>query len=470
MELQRLSEHFKILKKDFNKTGAFDAVIGVDSSFYIDPTLLMHTKMRHFQSSYKKILEHFRRIYLLILAANTDHQSKSWKAAIKLAKFKEIPGIALGYGKGTTSGNAISSTLAEQLLLSAEEVTSKGIKEPELFLALGVLEEGIGADRISDMTVAIIIEDLLAYTQDIAKDFGIKAIVKKHHNGIDYYLPQDPLSPGKSLIFVPKKFLRTLPTFEEGVFDAVDENEILRRKVNSMIGKDWKKTSKNKLKQIIFADKDSISEFISSYVNEAKDSYDFERDADFKVNWLDEGRKFVEVHPLKINKTHTLNDASIKAVVINIIGYFKHAIENLGLDRILYAKDGKVHNEDTLQKLFLAISYQHCKNNDLDIAPETALGGGAIDFKISHGFSSKFLVELKWDKNPKLVQGYEKQMGRYAECEETPNCFYVVVEVTKDGKNIGKLTAKRSQMLSEKQLCPELFIIDGKIKPTASRI
>ena len=80
------------------------------------------------------------------------------------------------------------------------------------------------------------------------------------------------------------------------------------------------------------------------------------------------------------------------------------------------------------------------------------------------------MVELKWDKNKKLIEGYTRQLPRYAECEETTNCFFVVVEVSQNGKNLENLQkvyyAQKEQGIKQ----PELFIIDGKIKPSASKL
>ena len=46
---------------------------------------------------------------------------------------------------------------------TAREIVDLGVDDPDLFVAMGLFEEGIGPDRISDMASNVILPDLLAF-------------------------------------------------------------------------------------------------------------------------------------------------------------------------------------------------------------------------------------------------------------------------------------------------------------------
>ena len=64
MILQRLSEYFGVSKSVFKRKGIFDAIIGVDSGFYLDPTLLKNTHIPEFKGAYAKVEEHYKKALL----------------------------------------------------------------------------------------------------------------------------------------------------------------------------------------------------------------------------------------------------------------------------------------------------------------------------------------------------------------------------------------------------------------------
>ena len=55
----------------------------------------------------------------------------------------------------------------DKILKSAKEIVDLADNNPEIFLLLPLLEEGIAGDRISDMVQNIIDEDICKYTQKI---------------------------------------------------------------------------------------------------------------------------------------------------------------------------------------------------------------------------------------------------------------------------------------------------------------
>lgn len=70
--------------------------------------------------------------------------------------FKEIPNTGLGFSKGNTKGRGISGALSIQLAHSAYTIINAGLEDPEIFGLMQLIEDNMAADRISDMTIAIL--------------------------------------------------------------------------------------------------------------------------------------------------------------------------------------------------------------------------------------------------------------------------------------------------------------------------
>jgi hypothetical protein len=57
--------------------------------------------------------------------------------------------------------------------MAIEDAIKRGIIHPSHFEELGVLNEGIGPDRISDIACTILKAHLISYTQTIAAQYGV---------------------------------------------------------------------------------------------------------------------------------------------------------------------------------------------------------------------------------------------------------------------------------------------------------
>ena len=90
MLLQRLSEYFGVSKSVFRRKGIFDAIIGVDSGFYLDPTLLKNTRIPEFKGAYAKVEEHYKKAFSLLKFASANHNLKAWNQAIRLCALQDI--------------------------------------------------------------------------------------------------------------------------------------------------------------------------------------------------------------------------------------------------------------------------------------------------------------------------------------------------------------------------------------------
>jgi hypothetical protein len=144
-------------------------------------------------------------------------------------------------------------------------------------------------------------------------------------------------------------------------------------------------------------------------------------------------------------------------------------VENNGLNQELYKGSGKPRHESTAQRLFFAIAYCYCEANNLDISPEVDTGTGKIDFRVSGGFDARVLVEVKLSTNSKLISGYRTQLEAYKTAERTARAIYLVIDVGAMGKKHERLVTERNAARARRAPLSDLEIVDGIIKPTASR-
>jgi hypothetical protein len=80
----------------------------------------------------------------------------------------------LGFGGNTTRGRNLAKATKSGLLRTAKEIVDLGVKDPELFSLVGLLEEGVGPDTIGDMTANAVLPALVEITIAAAKSLGLK--------------------------------------------------------------------------------------------------------------------------------------------------------------------------------------------------------------------------------------------------------------------------------------------------------
>lgn len=270
----RYSDLFNVTPAQLAEYGVFNANVNEDSNLHIDPSLLKDCSIPEFSSSYEKFLDYFSVIF--ILAKNANVSKRAFKDIVFRLRFKEIANTGLGYSKNNKSGNAIGTKLAEQIANSVIELYEMGIEDPVVFELLPFFEDGIGADRISDMTTYILVENFLLYTQRVCRGLGIQMAPSVRHNSKIYDLPQ---YQGKGLIFVPNSILCDLPTAKDwdDIDDVCSYNTALRRRICQEIGMSWAeawKLPKYKIKEFLLNHKDDFVGLIRDWKGKSHLSYD----------------------------------------------------------------------------------------------------------------------------------------------------------------------------------------------------
>ena len=469
---KRLSQFLGVGASALQRLGAFNALIGVDNRLFVDPLLLKGLKIPELRKSRKRFEQYFREV-LFLLARSKSPGDKAWREARDRLIFRETKGVSLGYGLSTSDGSGIGRVLGGRLLNSALEIVGMGINDPEMFELLGLFEKDFGPDRLSDMTIAIIKDDLFRYSERITKSLGLKNIKRARTAIGEYALAMGP-NPRKPIVFVPGSILRPLPIAQswDEIEDVVWFNQALRNRLNNIIHKYWKKgmkVLKENLRGAFFSDPKQLQELLSAYRRYKAKSYDLTTDPLGLLKWFELGQEYAQEFPiaLRLDVNPSLDD--IQSVVRTIITQFRRNIEENGLNIHLYDGTGVPLHERFSQRLFFAVADAYCKANNIDISPEANSGTGPVDFKFSRGYQFRVLAEIKLSSNQQVVHGFRKQLPTYEKSEKTNRSAYVVIRVDETKSRMQKVQRLYDKALADGKKVPELFIIDGRRKPTASK-
>jgi hypothetical protein len=470
-----ITDHFGIDKPAFAKTGALDAVLDIDSLYFLDPKSLKATQIPEFANSYLKLETNFENILKLL------KQSKGndifWQRAYQLLPQGELKGLNLGYSISGTRGSGFGPKHKRVALKTAKQIVDAGVEDPVFFELLGVFQKGIGPDRISDLVCLIIADDIIAYSERVFASLGIQQTMTYKRRALK--VPRNP-SKNEPVLVLPEELLRDLPVANDwsDIDEICSHNQALRNEVNSLIGNTWKRaTSKSKdkdvLKRVLLQKPDLLRNMVDLYNKKEAKPYNFRDDPAGELIWYEAAKSIAEAFPLQLGSTPN-SKTELVDMVRTIVLHFKQLIENNGQYELLYRDNQckKPKPERAAQKLFFAVADAYCKANDIDISPETHSGRGSVDFKFSRGYSARVIVETKLTPSSSLVHGYETQISEYAKAEKvTPDqCFYLPILVTGSSPDRIKLLEQaRGDMIAKKQTYPELISVNAQYKKSASK-
>ena len=472
MSVKSLSDYYGIDPAIFDKSGALDPILGIDTRLFIDPRLLDTTTAPELSGSAANVSTHFCDV-LTIVEKIQKTGDVFWRAADKKLQFPEVKGLSIGYTGAGVDGRGMGKKTRAKLLETIQEIISAGNNDPAIFELVGVFEDGIGPDFISDMIATIIMPDLIRFTQRVCDETGIpteEQRLSRDHQKVR--LPKNPYSDSP-LVLVPKDVLRELPVAEnmQDVFYIAEQNEELRRELNKYIGESWRgrTTSEKKygLRKSFIENPQTLKDVVAAYLKFDISPYDFSDDPSGQVLWYTRTRNLPNEHtlPLSLPKKPTAKD--VLAVVKSICEQFRHLIEDGQLCRLLYDQDGKPKHESAAQLLFFGVASAYCEANSLDLSPESDSGRGPVDFKLSSGLKGKVLVEIKLTSNKNLLKGFQTQLPIYQKSEKSQHGIYLVLD--NGGATEQRLLTFRDAVGKTKDHTLEVFWVDGTPKPSASK-
>lgn len=445
----------------------FDTILDVDANYFININRIKDTRVEEFKDGYKKINDYFSSLGR-ILKLSKDKNGKLYKEAIRMFDFPEVNGIGLGYSRGKR-GSGFGEKLSKKIINDAKEIIDAGTVDPEIFHLIGLFEENVGPDRLSDMFATLLEDEIREYTKRINKALGIN---KENYPKLDFE-GEFLINPFKRniVLLLPQDILHELPIAKD--WDDIDrvcrEIEKIKNEMNTLVKNNWSKIGvtykKSYIRENIINDKELLNKLISEYKESKVEEYDFEKDPLGLSALADLVSKLSQedlVEDLDKNKT-TLD------ITKDICERFKYQIENKKAYQILYTDDLKPRKEKIAQQLFLCVADAYCKTNNLDLSPECNVGRGPVDFKTSKGDKDKTLVEIKLTTNSgQLVHGLEVQLEEYSKAEETKNLIYLVIDNGGSKKKIEQLYEVYRKFASDKKK-PYLIFVDAIPKESASR-
>lgn len=474
---KKLSSYLNLKENSFEKLGIFDPYVGIDANLFLDPALLRSIKVEEFKNSYKLITLHFGSVLTLLISSKKEGDI-AWRSAVKKLIFRETKGISIGYGASRSDGNAIGPELAIKVARTAKEIIELGVKDTSIFELISLFEKGMGADRLSDMAISIIEENVYCYTDRMVNLLKLKndqiIVAKNVRTGKFYKLIRDPLR-SKPLLLLPQELLRDLPMAlaRDEIGYVVYFNEQLRNRLSSLIVKDAIEALSYLTKKDyreIFLTEEFAPQIVKAYKEHTPEKYDFASDPTGAVRWYKDGQSFANKYPIVIEKTQPSSLEDVSDIVRLMIGQFRRNIESNGLNELLYKEPiSKLRpkNERYSQRLFYSVADTYCNANNVVLAREPNAGNGPVDFKIASDYSTQVLVEIKLSSG-QVRSGFEKQLPEYAKNENANKSFLLIIRVTESSKQINDVVQMAEQRAKDGENVPEVIVIDAMPRPSAS--
>jgi len=477
---QYFSDHFNIDKAKLKELGVFDPILNFDTKVFVDPLLLKKSSNEIIRNAAKTFDEFFITLLNLVKISQQEND-KPWREARRRVKFPEYKYTCIGYGADSINGSGSGSSLNDKILRSAKEIVDFAKDDPKIFLILPLLEEGIGADIISDMTQNIIDQHICDFTVNVMKELSLEPNCKhKSRNGGIYDLLANPFITTKSnkncpIKLLPNDILLDLPladSFDEWLSEMADHNSDLRDSINEHLGfgffEENKKKRKESLLDLLKSDKAFFIEVLEALKNHDFSHYDIEQDWQGLHRWLKDAEKFVKFKPS--NKVGFLNDdlEEIFLAVSEIVDHFKHSIEKEELWRIFWTPQYSelVHvKEFYSQMLFYAVasSWVNSKDNNLSMVRLINRETKLIDFRFYVSGKYAINVQIKHSDNYSgLKKGYDKTVEQKISRSKEKD-YYLVMNFNEDPSK--QLTAiKKSEKEGFKIV--EIDVVDQENKQT----
>jgi hypothetical protein len=470
------SQYFGISHKSFVDKKVFDGCLDVDSPFHIYPLLLKNCEIPEFVNAYQEFLDYFKLFYHLVPHVRfRNEKDRYYKQIVKGFTFPEMANTGLGFSKSKNKGSGISGSISFQLAECAIDIISAGHMDPEIFVLMPLFEDNIGADRISDMAIAILRKRFYDYTARIAAELKIETI--KYRSNLTNETIDLPSYNQKPILFVPEVLLADLPiatSFEE-IDEAANYYNELKKKISEIIGANWKEYheyKKSQWKELILGNERCYLAAVNYYKNLNGISYDF--NVDKKDNYLSVRlQEVVDKHPLDIIQFLDYNNPkNIYDIVFKILHQFKNLVENNYMWKIFNRRDRTPDETDWQLYLYsIADTYIKGAKADIDITRENDPGVGELDFKFTRGTKGKTVVEIKRSSNKDLLHGYASQLQKYMKAEAAEfGIFLIIKEEDKHETNIQNVFNHRTYLLANSTYAPDIIIVDARPISSASKV
>ena len=464
------STHFGLVGNDFDKAGLLDPLLNSDTKLFIDPLLVYKCQNPIVKRDGRDAIKQAFENVIGLVDISAAEQDVAWKGAYKALNLDERAETGLGYGGAGTSGSSRPPKLRNAILRTAKQIITLGEKNPDMIPLMGLFEEGVGPDTLSDMTTNFLLPVLCEITETFCNTHNvpIRQFGAKYGNRL---LPENPYNPNMPIVLVPRDLLRDLPLAADwsDVSRVIFEVQEIRDAVNQMFGNFAKASVSQKkaaVRRVAFSSKRLLRLLIES-VSGASESYDEKADLDgyfqFRRVLYEDPARFLDM----LSKPSTIDANGLLTTVMEIVQQFTQLVENNNMWELLWHGDAPRH-ERASQLLFFAVATVMCAVNNVDISPETNSGGGPVDFKFSTGFAGRVLVEMKLSKGT-VVHGYKTQLEIYKKAAVTCAGVFVVMNIGGMGRKLHTIEKLKAQAEAAGQLASEIVVIDARRRKSASK-
>lgn len=426
----RFSEFFEIDRTDADDW--YDPHLTVDTKLFIDPLLLLLFGPP-WESAHQELIEHFAHCFSLIAKAGSP-SSTSGKMARRLLTFPEPAEFGLGYTtsgtRGSGSGDKFAGTIADGIAVAI----AAGIDRPEHIEEIGILNEGIGADRISDAVANVLKHRFVSYTQSVCTSHSVPMALHRLTNARVFpahgrwlnesvRLPTNP-SSGGPILLAPDAILNNLPVLNADDWFDSNLNEDLRSQMNLKVGQHARKKD---IVRFARANPDRVRAWARQQSSRPDlRGYDFADDPKGVVQWDGQPVAYARHHPLV--GIHRPTDSDGLAILIgSALDSYAHFLEEQRGWSLLWDSDGKEKPEEAAQLVLLGMAKHYLGLFDVEIDREVEVGRGPVDFKASSGASLRALIEIKKAHNGKFWHGLQRQLPAYLKSDSCALGWYVAL-------------------------------------------
>lgn len=458
----------------------FDTILNTDTRLFVDLFLIFKEPSDSpWATAHGRIVAHFDLCFQLIVQGNLNPASVPFKKALDLLSFPEPAELCLGFTstgiRGSGSGRGYANLIASAMV----DAVTRGVKELTHFEELGILNEGIGADRISDITCNVLKRDLIAYTQSICKKHNLPTRPcnvwaagyddrRLRWTSDEVELPWNVYT-GNPVILVPKRFLRELPSINDRDWWSWYENERLREDFNyEVMGSVNKATIVETARQ----HPAYIDRWLSLREEAPATPYNFESDPHGVVNWDPATANYVNTRPLTLHLPDS--DESFFEVIETVLNEFQRFVEECRGWSLLWNDNQSEKPEEAAQLLFRGIVEHYCRANNIVVDREVELGRGPVDFKFSNGYSHRALLEIKKLHNGKFWNGLDAQLLSYMRSDACADGWFVAIGYRKTTTSDAKITELPRRIQQLRAAHPTLRLrsryVDAMPKSSASKL
>lgn len=484
------SDFFNVSPEDLEKYGAFNISLISDMPLFIDPFLLFSSNKQEYQALHKQILT-----YLSFLKEKAEERIEDRALIKSWYSFPEMKQNWLGYSQIGNSGKGLGSFFAHNMHslmpVAFKDLGKETLTDSTHLEKVGLFNQGVGRDNISDFTTNLILDYLLKYTEAFAKKNiapELCSIFKVKKAYFDYqfqrWFPRSyylPKYDGDFVVLTPKDILTRDETWINHTemldrFNEISEgieNEELRAHINSYFASKIpviQMSNKEKDRYIKAAKWETLHvfpELIEFYIQKKEIEKEKAKSvADEKVRSV-ESLLVTNVHQFVENqlihtKFYEIEPVSSYVETLKRLRYLKNCIEMNDGYRLFYVNGKPISREDHLQYAFRFVWY----SSPYDVNREVNNGRGPADYKISMGANDSTLVEFKLASNSSLKKNLQNQLEIYQAANNTQFGIKAIMYFT-DAERTKLYTILQELGLDNKD---NVITFDARPKVSASKV